>query len=267
MILSSLQNPGVTGLYTVAFTVSGVLIAIVSVFSSALFPIVSELSSVSKARERQSYFITIVFRYALFLIIPISSLLLVFSNYVVLLLSEPSKIAAASFLPVLIPASVLFGLGGIFFASIYAIGKPKLQRNIILLVTILFLVLSVPLTIHYSALGLSVSYLISSFCYFILSYGFLYKHLKFKLYTKDILKIIFSSVLTVSFLFILKPFVHDIFTLFIVSIPMTLFYLVFLLLIKFYRIEDARLLRFFGRRIPGGKYLIALAGIIEKVTE
>jgi hypothetical protein len=71
-------------------------------------------------------------------------------------------------------------------------------------------------------------------------------------------------IVILSILFFIEPFIENIFTLVLILFPVSLFYLGILLLTKFYRIEDVRILKYFGERIPiFGKYILIIADFVE----
>jgi stage V sporulation protein B len=266
LILTVLKNPGITGIFAVAFTLSNIISVVPSVFTQALFPIISGLSVKRDSKTQQSYLIALIFRYALFLILPISFLLLLFSKYAVLLFSKYTFIGATSYLTILVPAALFSGMGSIFLSNIYATGKPKTQRNILIIVAVVFLLLSIPLTKYFSAIGLSFSYLSAMILLFLLSFLYIRKFIGLKLFISDIFKVILSSIIVASILFFLRPFIHNIVTLVLVSIPVALLYLSLLFLLKFYREEDIKILEFFAERMPKNivRYFYILINFLSK---
>jgi len=265
IILTILKTPEITGIFAVAFTLSGLISILPNVLASALFPIISQLSIKQNAKNKQGYLFSLVLRYSIFLILPISILFLIFSKQAVLLFSSFDYLSATTYFPILIPAAVFVGLSTVFHVSLYGIGKPKIQRNTIVATTILFLLLSIPLTIYFSAVGFSMAYLISMMLLFVLNFIYIRKYLKPKFFIGDILKILFSSSIIALILYLIQPFIQNVFTLTLISIPIGLLYLILLLLTRFYRFEDTRLLEFFGKRIPFiDKYCVLLSNFIRK---
>lgn len=271
IILTIIQNTETTGIFTVAFTITSTIGTLIHASSSGLFPITSALSADKKRKKKQGYLIGLVLRYSIFLTIPLALLLLVFPKHAVLLFSTEEFWSTEKFLDssqlftILVPAAVLFGIGGIFTWNLYALGQPKLHRNIIILSSLVFLILSLILTNYFSALGLSISYLIAVLLRFILGFGYIRKHVKLNLFIKDILKVLISSLAIISILLIFKPFIYNVFILGIILFPTSLLYLGVLLLIKFYKIEDVKILRYFGKKLPNlGKYILSIADFIEE---
>ncbi len=265
IILTVIKTPEVTGIFAVAFTLSSMISVLPTVLTHALFPIISGLSVNQNTKKRQGYLVAIVSRYSVFLILPISALFLIFSKYAVLLFSSSDYVSATIYFPILIPAAILVGLSTLFHMTLYAVGKPQIQRNTIVITTIMFILISIPLTYYLSAIGLSIGYLTSMTLLFILNLFFIKKYLKPKFFVNDIFKVLFSSLLIASILYFIQPFVQSIFTLVLISIPIGLLYLIILLFIRFYRVEDVELLEFFGKKIPFmTEYCLSLSNFIRK---
>jgi len=264
IILTVLKTTEITGIFAIAFTISSLIGVLMLMPSSGLFPIISALSVDKKTKKKQGYLIGLVLRYSLFLIIPLSLLLMVFSKHAVLLFSTEEFLASTQYFPILIPGAILYGIGAIFSSNLYAIGKPKMRRNIIVFSSLLFLILSLILTNYFSALGLSFSYFITMLFQFLVSFIYIKKFVKLNLFIKDLSKIFLSSLAILLILFVIKPFIHDIFVLTVILFPISLTYLGILLLTNFYRIEDIRILRYFGEKVPIlGKYILTIANFVE----
>lgn len=265
IILTIIKDTGVTGIFTIAFLITSFIAVIVNALTSALFPIISGLSADHKKKSRGGYLIGLVLRNSLIITMPISVVILTFSNWFVLSFSSVEYIYASTYFPMLIPAAILFGLGGIFNSNLYAVGKPKISRNIIVLAALLFLSISIPSVQYFSALGLSVAYLISMAFYFVLNLAYVRKFLKITFFAKDILKILISSAFTGFILLLLYPLVNSTITFVAISIFSVLIYLLVLLPLKFYRNEDIKILEFFAKKIPVlNKFLLAVIGLLKR---
>lgn len=264
IILTIIQNAEVTGIFSVASAITTVIGMLAGILVSALFPIISGLSTNKKTKGRQEHLIGLVLRYSLFLMIPLSFLLIVFSRYAVLLFSKPEFLPSTQYFPVLVPAALLFGVGTIFVRNLYAIGKPKLHRNVLSLSALFFLISSLILTYYFSALGLCFSYLMTMLLRFLLGFGYMKRYLKIKFFSKDILKIMGSSLIVTAILFVFKPFVSNVFSLAILLVPFAFLYLFLLFLTKFYIVEDVKLLMYFGGKLPIiGKHLLSMAAFLK----
>jgi O-antigen/teichoic acid export membrane protein len=265
IILTILKNTEVTGLFTIAFTITSTISVLTHLPNYALFPIVSGLSVNRKNKRKQGYLIGLVLRYSFFVMFPLSILLFIFSNQTVILFSKPEFLPSTKYFPFLVPAAMFSGFGAIFCSNLYAIGKPKIYRNVMLISAFSFLVSSLILTTYLSAIGLSLSYLIAMVVYFLLNFIYIRKYLKIVYFIKDIFKIVSASFIITLIFIILKPLIHNFLAIIIFVIPIGLLYLFLLLQMKFYRKEEIIILKFFGKKFPIlGRFIIIIAEFIEK---
>jgi O-antigen/teichoic acid export membrane protein len=131
VLLTILKNPQITGIFTVAMIPTSIVTTFPSVLNTALFPLISFLSSDKNSKKRQNHLIQLVFRYALFLSLPVATLLVIFSKQVILIFSSSKYLEASALFPILALGALIYGLGNIFHSSLYAIGKTKVHRNIV----------------------------------------------------------------------------------------------------------------------------------------
>lgn len=267
IILTILKNPEVTGIFTPAYALSSLIFTIPSIINSGLFPIISQLSVEKGTKREQTYLINLVLRYALFIMIPSAALLLIFSKNFILLYTSQLFLQATEFFPILVPAAILFGTGHIFLGNLYAIGKPNINRNIMILISSVFVISAIILTNYFSAIGLSSSFLLISSLLFILTFSYLKKFLKVKFYKKDIIKILLSSSVIgiTGFYFRFIIFNTIVFILFLLSLGVL--YILILNLLRFFRYEDVRLLEFFVNRLPVLKYPLKILLKLIKVSD
>jgi len=258
IILTILKNPGVTGIFTIAFLLTSFIGVMFNVLSSAMFPIISGLSVDRKMKSREGYLIALVLRYSLTVIIPISVILLIFSKWFVLSFSSIEYISASTYFPILIPGAMLFGIGGIFNSNIYAIGKPKISRNILVATTLLFLTISILAVQYFSVMGLLFAYLGSMLFYFTLNLIYIRKFLTINFFISDIFKMLLSSTIIGLVILFIYPMISNIIIVAIISISSIVLYLILLLPMKFYRGEDIRILEFFAKVIPTFNKLLSM---------
>jgi O-antigen/teichoic acid export membrane protein len=263
ILLTTLKNTEITGIFAVAFISTSTIGMIPSVLNSALLPIISELSADHKTKDKQSHLIFLVLRYALFLIFPISILLFIFSSFVVLLMSKPDFIASTLYFPILIPAAIFYGLGSILFSNIYVIGYPKKSRNISIVTSLLFLLISIPLINYFSATGLSFAYLISMTLFFVMSFTSLRKLIKIKFPFGDSIKVVLASLIVSLLLYLLRPFVNSFVWLIPLGIINAAVYLLVLLYLRFYRIEDVKILEFLSNHLSFGKIFFPIINFLK----
>ena len=175
IILSALQTAETVGIYAVGMKIISVIAILPTIFSNALFPITSSLSAVKNGETKQSYLISLVFRYTAFIVFPLALFMTVFSKYIVLFFSTPEYLGATAFLPILVFGAVFLGLATQLLSSLYAIGKPKKYRDSYIISTIVYVLTAIILTYYFSVFGLAASYLISSFVMFAVTIFFIRK--------------------------------------------------------------------------------------------
>jgi len=250
IILTFLKTVETTGFFAIAGTISFFIPVIPSVLSTALFPIISGLDVDRDKKTKRKYLIRLVFRYALFIILPTAIFLVLFSKYVILFFSSPEYLPGAIFLPFLTVAGVFLGLGNLFLSSLYAIGKPKTPRNIQIISTLIYLSSVIPLTYYFSGMGLAIAYLMTTIIIFFLSFIFMRKYLGLTLPFKDIGRIVLATFVSALFLVLFKPYVNNFWLVGILMGVAGLIYVLILLKLNFYLKEDLKILDFLSDRLP-----------------
>jgi len=260
VILTIIKNPSVTGIFALALILSSVIHIVTNTLVTALFPIISQLSA-RGTKRKQAYLINLVLRYSMFFTLPLGLLFILFSRQVILIFSSVEYLSAVQFFPILIPAAIIFGYGIIFLENLYAIGKTKIHRNIVILTALTFLFTSLPLTYLFSAWGLASAYLMAVILMTVLSILFMKKYLKLGLPVKMVGKILLACLLSFGFLFVLEPIFIDFFVRTLFAVISAFLYLFILLFLKFYTKEDVNIIRFFANRTPSAfkKVLYSLA--------
>ena len=264
VVLTILKTPEITGFFSTAMTVTSPILLIPTILNSASFPLISQLCVEKNAKKRQAHFINYLLSICLFLVLPFAIFLILFSREIILLFAKSEYLLATPLFPVLGPALIIFGCGEIFLSSLYAIGKPKINRDIIILTSILFLVSSIPLTYLFSSYGLSFAYLISVTILMLSSYFYSKKYLPLKLPTRNILKIFISSAIFLLICYFTSSLIiYFIIKLIIVTFGF-FFYLFLLLFLKFYSMDDVKILEFLGKKIPFfGRYILIIANFLK----
>ena len=245
VLLSALVNPRETGIFTVAMVLTSLIAVIPNTLASGLFPIISQLSIDRSTKKKQGYLIQLVFRYAFLITLPLALFLIIFSKPVILLFSSEKYLEASALFPILAFASLVYGCGNIFLKNLYAIGKTKLNRNIVIVTVISFLIFAFPLISLFKAFGSALSYLFAVLILFFLSFYFLRKFLRVSLPLKDMGKILLASSIAFSFLYSTTYFTSGLLIGLILSAISAIIYLLVLLPLNFYRREDLKILEFF----------------------
>lgn len=250
IILSSMKTIEIIGVYAVGMKIISVISILPTIFSSALFPITSGLSADKNGKSRQSYLISLVFRYTVFIVFPLALFSIVFSKYLVLFFSSAEYLSATTFLPVLILGGVFLGLATQFLSSLYAIGKPKKYRDSYVISTLVYLISAVTLTYYFSTIGMAISYLLSTFVMFIVSFIYIRRYLTISFPLKTVGKVIVGIAASFLFLFFMKPFIPNLLIAGIFSIISGLIYLGVLLKLNFYIEEDLKIFDYLSKRTP-----------------
>jgi O-antigen/teichoic acid export membrane protein len=259
IILNVLVGSAVTGLFAVSLTITSPIFTIPSVLNSALFPIMSSLSANKGGRVSQKILINMVLRYAFLITLPIIAILMIFSDTIILFFSSGDFLPAKQFLPIVGIGGFIFGIGGILNSSIYAIRKPVISRNITLLTFIIFLSLSIPLSILFSGMGMAIAYLISVFVFCSASAVYLKKFIGLSIDWISIAKVLAVVVVFASILFGIN-FVASSTLLKVVGVLLaSLIYFILLIPLKFYKKEDLRILGFLSDKSPIGR------GIFDRI--
>jgi len=250
IILTFMKSLETTGFFAIAGTVSLFLQNIPNILSMALFPIISGLDVDKNKTIRRNYLMRLVFRYSLFIILPIGVFLILFSEYVILLFSSPEYLPGAMFLPFLTIGGIFMGLSNLSSHCLFAIGKPKIQRNIQIVSTLIYFSLALPLTFYFSGMGLAIAYLITTLVIFFLGFIFMKKFLDFSLPFKDIGRIILALFFSTLFLTLLRSHVKNFLMAVVFAGTAILIYFLVLLKLNFYLKEDLKVLDFLSDRSP-----------------
>ena len=249
IILTAIKDLSITGIFTPAMLLATPLFIFPAVFSGALFPIISSLSVGSRRSAEKSFLVNIVFRYTIFLTIPLAVFLIIFSSQVVTILFKPEYLPAVELLKILSIGALFQGLSGIFLNTIYALKKPMVQQNILIVISLFFVLLSLPLTFYFSVVGMSIAYVISTVTLFVISYFYVRKLVSVHLPYKDILKVVMATSFLIILLSIVKPTIPNPFSI-ILIVPGIVIYFLSLFYLNFYNALDLRLIGFLEKRAP-----------------
>lgn len=263
MILTALQGSATTGIFSVAMIITTQISLIPTISSGALFPIISQLSATKNAKKNQRYLTKLVFRYSIFIMLPITIFLIMFPKPIILLYSGPDYLEAFNLFPILALSSMIFGCGIILLNNLFAIGKPKIKRNILAVTSFLFLSLSVPFTILFSlfdipGLGISLAYSLSIIILSFLSFYYIKKYLRFNIPLTDIKKLFIGGIISFIFLFFMSFFIENPFLVIILFAVSCLIYLTVLIPLRFYNRDDITFINFIEKKSPVFKKQIKL---------
>jgi len=249
VMLTMLKGTEATGLFTIAMLISSPILVLPSILTSALSPILAQLS-VKRNTRVQSQLMKFVFRYTLFISAPLTILIVMFSKNLIFLFSRMEYLPASDLFPIIAAASLLYAACDVFYSSLYAIGKPKVQRNIVLAMAAIYVLLAVPLTIMLSAKGMAIAYALSMLALLVLSYTRIRKFVKVDISRWSVVKILVASLLLLLFIYSISGFVYGLLSVIVFALLGGLLYLFALVPLKFYTEGDLKMLRFFSEKIP-----------------
>jgi len=265
LIISILQNTYDTGLFAVGMILSNQIYFIPRLISDALFPITSWLTGNRNLVNQQRNLINLALRYSLLIALPLLFFIVSFPKQLIFLIGRPHFFPAANLVPILILASLFFGIATLFSRTLYAIGKTITFQNISIASAIFYLFVSVTLTYLFSALGTSLAYLSASLFMTVTSLYYLRKYMGFKINFSPIVKLLASSTLTFSSLYIISLFTPNLIIGGAITAIFTLLYFFLLYLFNFYDGNDIKILDFVSAKIPFSRlYVNVLKALLLK---
>lgn len=269
IMLSSMKTAELTGIFAVGNKVASIIPIIPIILFSSMAPIVSGLSSDRNPKSRQFYLIKVIFRYTLLFILPLTAFLMVFSKYAVLLFSGIEYIAATDILVVLTLASAFYGMSSFFLSNLYSIGDSKRYMNAQVISSLVYLLISIPMTYYYSDMGLAFAYLLSNVLLFMVSLRYLEDHGRVLPPARDIAKMAVGIIVSFAFILAAKPLVDNFMLAGAVSAAGAALYMLVMLPMNFYIKEDLLMLDTVGKSIPRTKPVMSfvrgvLSGFVKR---
>jgi O-antigen/teichoic acid export membrane protein len=256
VLLSALQNTKETGIYSVTTLITTPIVVMSTTLTSALLPITSGLSVNHSTKKQRSRLVELVFRYTLFLSLPIALFLIVFSKQVILIFSRPEYLPASQLFPILAISSLIYGLGNLFLSNLYAIGKTKTNRNITIAISMIFFFSAIPLIKLFSSFGLAVSYSITAVTLCLISYIYIRRYVKIKLSWLDSFRLVVAGLVSLFIVYFLSTITEGLIIDIILVVLGGIVYLLLLVPLRFYKEEDVRLLNMVSERFPRFKRYI-----------
>jgi len=161
IILSLMKNTESTGYFSLAFMISVQLSAMFNIITSAIFPLVSGLSSVKK-KESYNKLITMGIKYGLLIALPAAIFIAIFGKAIIMIFFRPEYLPATDLFLLLLPGVLLFGIMRILLTNLYAIGESRVYRNVNILMTITYLSTAFLFSYLWDYVGMAVSYFVTS---------------------------------------------------------------------------------------------------------
>jgi stage V sporulation protein B len=249
LILSSFSSTSEAGIFSLTNALASLLLFIPNIVYTASFPIFSGLHG-KKDHSKIEMVINTIFKYTLMISIPLSLVFMTFPQFLIRLVAKPAYLSGTSTLSVLGMVGLFWGLGNILVNSLYALGKPKITRNIMIVTSLIYLVISIPLSILYASLGMATAYFVAISFLFFISLFFTRKFYSLKLDYKYLLKIFSSSCIMLSFLVALMSTSSSIYFFITASIIGSILYMFLLLFLKTFDVKDLKLLKDLEKSLP-----------------
>jgi O-antigen/teichoic acid export membrane protein len=148
------------GNYKAAVNFAALLIVLAEPITTILLPAFSKLNHASN--NRIQYFFQIALKYTTMIIIPVASLIIVFSNEIVQIIYGSTYELAPLFLSTYILLYLLAGIGYLTLPSLYnGLGETKTTLKMNLITFFSLIILAVPLTQAYGVQGVITAFIIS----------------------------------------------------------------------------------------------------------
>ncbi len=263
VVLSLFSTASTVGLFSLMFFLSSPMRIIPQLISSGIFPITSaQADSNDKGSVNRIFFHGT--RYALVLTVPLLATLVLFSNQAVLLLSSPEYLEAAYIVPIIATAYLSAGLSVIFINTLYATGRVNESRDAQLLGGAVNLVFSVWLIPIYGLMGASAAFLACGVSMLLYSIIKVKACLNLNFPVRDSLRIILAGAASYfSALYLHRFFGGD--GWFVSAALGTVVYFFFLMVLKFFKKTDVRILEDVRGRAPKsaqkilGKFIVLIS--------
>jgi len=264
IILTGVKNLEATGIFTIAMVLTGIISSMSDILNSASFSIISQLSARKKFNSL-GIFIQNVFRYCLFLSLPLTFMLIVFSKQLITIFSRPEYLSSVDIFPILAFAGIIFGCGKLFLSNLYAIGKPKLNRNIQVVTTIIFLATAITLTYFFSIIGLCFAYFFAAILLFSFSAYYIKKFVNFSFYV-GIKKLFIASTIAILFLWVTTKHIASSLDV-LLAVPAGIIYILALIPLRFYSKEDFEMAKYVLQKLPYNKIGLQIVKHLSKYAK
>jgi stage V sporulation protein B len=249
LILSTFSSTTEAGIFSLVNALASLIIFVPNVLYTASFPVFSGMYG-KRDHKGIEELLNMVFRYTILISIPLCLIFVMFPNFLLRIIAKPSYLPGTKALSFLGIVGLVYGIGNILLNTLYAVGKPKISRNIMIGTLTIYLLLSIPLSMLYGSLGMALTYLLTFSFLFVSSLAFTRKFYKLHLDYTYILKVFFSSLFWLLVL-MATTFVSTSAYLFIVAALIGFLLYVFLLLVlKTFKADDLKVLREFKKIFP-----------------
>jgi len=262
LILSTFSSTTEAGIFSLANALASLLMFVPNILYTASFPVFSGMYG-KKDHKGIEELLNMVFRYTILISIPLCLIFVMFPNFLIRIIAKPSYLPGAKALSLLGIVGLVYGIGNILLNTLYALGKPKLNRNIMIGALTIYLLLSVPLSMFYGSFGMATTYLIAFSSLFLSSLFFTRKLYNLHINHSYILKVLFSSSVWLLVLITTTFLSSSVYVFIVAGIVGFFFYIFLLLTLKAFNANDLKMLREFKKIFP--KNLSFIFEFLEEV--
>lgn len=249
LILSVFSSTTEAGIFSLVNALTSLLIFVPNILYTASFPVFSGMYG-KRDHKGIEALLNMVFRYTLLISIPLSLIFVMFPSFLIRIIARPAYLPGTKALSILGIVGLVYGIGNTLLNTLYALGKPKLNRNIMIGTVIIYLLLSIPLSTIYGSVGMASTYLVAFSFLFISSLFFTRKLYKLHLNHNYILKVLFSSLVWLVVLITATFLSNSVYMFIVFSLVGLPFYIILLLGLKTFDTDDLRVLREFRKIFP-----------------
>jgi O-antigen/teichoic acid export membrane protein len=236
-ILSILTDMYSVGIFTFAFMFSAAIRLIPTAISTSIMSIGFSHFDIKKIK----LIVARAIKYSFIIILPIISFLFVFSEKIIIILSNTSYLESVVVMQILLFGSVFIGVSMIISFALYSIGKIKSSRNILFIGAVVNVLLTILMVKEYTFIGAAVSFTIASIIMSLLAFYYLKKHIKLKFQFREVFKISIASILPAIVVFFVSNgnyigFSRAMF----LPVYLIVYAIMYLLIIKLFSVMDLR---------------------------
>lgn len=205
LLLMYLTTTYDVGLYAVALPISLLLLFFMRPINIVFAPLVAQYAAEKKEKELAET-ISTAYKYAFVILLPFALCFITFPEFIIPILFSQKYAAAAPALQIL-AAGTLFYSFSLFNSIIFTgTGKAKFMASVVGIVSLLNIIFNLFLIPKYGITGAALSTSISYLLLFIISTGYISKHVSLKFPFSCWLKSLLCSLITIGSIFVIKHY-------------------------------------------------------------
>ncbi len=203
LLLTHFRTLSEIGIYNVVLPTAMLLVTLGSSFALVILPLISEYWARGKKLEI-SRIINHLYSIVFILVIPISLIMILYSNLILNFLFGPNFVFGSSALKILAIGAIFYSLATINNNLIVAVGKPKIVTKLILLAALLNLILNLLLIPPFGIIGAALATMVAYLVILILSTYQVSKLVKIKVPVFNWIKTLFAGVIFILIVYFVK---------------------------------------------------------------